>query len=250
MLTFVLSYSYYLLDVVVVEDEEEDEEEEQLDDDVPSDDEEGLRAGMAGMNVGRGATIAEDGTVIHIPPIVAPMMPLIPPIPFYDPEQGYLVEMVILLFSGTCREDLRCTVQPGGKILSVRWTWPEFMLDYTRPEIESKFGTDIFHTESTANQLGVRRLRPQEDEPVHVTMNYELPMQCEEKLPNSAVEFLAYVNTNPEHAGQHCYYLKVRLRGIRKGARAPSIPIIRVVHPRGPRGPPPPAGSGTANNNP
>lgn len=173
-------FLHLLLAVVVAEDEEEDNEEEELDDDVPSDDEEGLRAGMAGMNVGRGATIAEDGTVIHISPIVAPMMPLIPPIPFYDPEQGYFVEMVILLFSGTCREDLRCTVQPGGKILSVRWTWPEFMLDYTRPEIESKFGTDIFHTESTANQLGVRRLRPQEDEPVHVIMNYELPMQCEE----------------------------------------------------------------------
>ena len=110
-------------------------------DDTASDDEGGLRADMAGMNVGgrvggRGATTAEDGTIIHGPPIVAPMMPLIPPVPFYDPElSGFLVEMVFLLFSGTCREDLRCTVQPGGKILSIRWTWPEFILDTSRPEV-------------------------------------------------------------------------------------------------------------------
>ena len=162
--------------------------------------------------------------------------------------------MVLLLFSGTCREDLRCTVQPGGKILSICWTWPEFILDTSRPEVESQFVSDIFHAESTANPLGVRRLRPQEDEPVHVTMNYELPMQCEEKLVDDAVEYLAYVNTNPEHVNQHSYYLKVRLRGVQKGARAPAIPIIRVVRPRGPlpaRGGPPPARGGPlpANNN-
>ena len=231
-----LLLSFVFLVVVDAAKEEDEDEEEQVDEDTASDDEEGLRADMAGMNVGRGATIAEDGTVIHFPPIISPMMPLIPPVPFYDPElSGFLVEMVILLFSGTCREDLRCTVQPGGKILSVRWTWPEFILDSTRPEVESQFGTDIFHAELTANQLGVRRLRPQDDEPVHVTMNYELPMQCEEKLVDGAVEFLAYVNTNPEHVGQHSYYLKVRLRGVRKGARAPAIPGIRVVRPHGPR---------------
>jgi hypothetical protein len=241
-----LSFTVLCL-ILVFAEEEEEEEEEQLEEDIASDDDEGLRAGMAGMNVGRGATITEDGTIIQNPSIVAPMMPLIPPVPFYDPELGYGVEMVFLLFSGTCREDLRCTVQPGGQILSVRWTWPEFILDSTRPEAESRYGADIFHVESTASQLGVCRLRPQEDEPVHVTMNYELPMRCEEMLPDGAVEFLAYENTHPEHSGQHAYYLKVRLRGIRKGARAPSIPIIRVVRPRGP---PPPAGSGRANNNP
>ena len=227
-------------------EDEEEEEEELQEEDVPSDDE-GLRAGMVGINVGRGTIIAEDGIVIHIPSIVAPMMPLIPPVPFYDSElMGFFVEMVILLFSGTCREDLRCTVKPGGMILSVRWTWPEFILASTRPEVESQFGTDVSSVDLVSNQQGVRRLRPQEDEPVHVMMDYELPMQCEEKLADGAVEFLAYENTHPEHVGQHCYYLKVRLRGIRKGARAPAIPIIRVVRPRGP----PPAGQGgPANNN-
>ena len=133
-----LFFFLFLLVVDAGEDEEEEEEEEEeLEEDMVSDNDEGLRAGMAGMNVGRGGTIAEDGTIIHIPSIVAPMMPLIPPVPFYDPEQGYGVEMVFLLFSGTCREDLRCTVQPGGKILSVRWTWPEFILNSTRPEVES-----------------------------------------------------------------------------------------------------------------
>jgi hypothetical protein len=72
-------------------------------------------------------------------------------------------------------------------------------------------------------------------------------MQCEEKLADGAVEYLAYENTNPEHKGQHYYYLKVRLRGIRKGARAPAIPIIRVVRSRSVR-PPPPVGSGAAND--
>ena len=122
--------------------------------------------------------------------------------------------MVFILFSGTCREDLRCTVQPGVKVFSVRWTWTAFILDASRPEIESQFGTDVYHTESTANQLGVSRLRPQEDEPVRITMDYVLPMQCEEKLTNEAIEYLAYENANPEHFGQHCYYMKVRLRGI------------------------------------
>ena len=242
---FLLPLSSFTVLLVVV-DAEDKEEEEQLEEDMTSDDEDGLQLGMAGMNAGRSATTAKDGTVIHFPPIVAPMMPLIPPVPFYDSELGYVVDMVILLFSGTCREDLRCTVQPGGKILSVRWTWPDFILDSTRPEVESQFGTDIFHAESTANQLGVRRLRPQEDEPVHVVMQYELPMQREEKLADGAVEYLAYENTNREHIGQHSYYLKVRLRGIRKGARAPAIPIIRVVRPRSVR-PPPPVGSGAAN---
>jgi hypothetical protein len=62
-------------------------------------------------------------------------------------------------------------VQPGVKILSVRWTWPEFILDSTHLKVERQFGTDIFNAESTANQLGARRLRSQEDKPVHVMMN-------------------------------------------------------------------------------
>jgi hypothetical protein len=77
---FLLPLSSFTVLLVVVDADDEEEEEEQLEEDRTSDDEDGLQAGMAGMNVGRGATIAEDGTVIHFPPIVAPMMPLIPPV--------------------------------------------------------------------------------------------------------------------------------------------------------------------------
>ena len=68
----------------MVENEEEEEQEEEHQDTI-SDEEKGVRAGVARMNVGATST-TEDGTIIHFPPIVAPMMPLISPVPvlFYD----------------------------------------------------------------------------------------------------------------------------------------------------------------------
>ena len=82
-----------------------------------------------------------------------------------------------------------------------------------------------------AHMHGVHHLCPQADQPVYTDMVFDLCIQCDEHIRSDNVEFLALLHPDPEHAGQHIYYLKVRLNGVCIGNRAPTIRQIRVVHP-------------------
>lgn len=138
--------------------------------------------------------------------------------------------------SGTRCQDLRITVLPGGLVLSVRWTWPEFLLAFKRPEVESATGADIYYAETMAHQHSVCRLRPQDDEPVCVTIKYDRPIQCDKQIPENAIKCLAF--QDDDRSAWHSCYLKVRLRGVRQGTHTPAIPVICVVRAPGAGAPP------------
>jgi hypothetical protein len=139
--------------------------------------------------------------------------------------------MTFLVFSGTRSEDLRISVRPGGESLVIEWKVPDFLIDNDRLRYESGGAVAPSDHESTAHRQGVRRLRGQSDENVLFEMVYPTPIQVEEQLAPDAFEFNAWQHTDPNHRGQHIYYLRVHLNGVRSSYNAVSVPAIRVVGP-------------------
>jgi hypothetical protein len=164
----------------------------------------------------------------HQPGIVSPMMPMIPAVPYLVPG-GQEVMMDFLLFSGTSRDDLRIRTKHKGRIVEIQWTMPPWFMDVDRLGYESNGEVGNMTSQANAHQEGVRRLRARDDVPVVFTMEYDIPIQVEQRMHPDDIQMLAMQNENRGHEGQFIYYLRLRFRGIADGYVAPAIPAIRFL---------------------
>ena len=143
---------------------------------------------------------------------------------------GERVAFNFLLPSGTTLEDVQVEVKPGGRILLVTVTVPDFFLDAERLGFETNDRVGDFRDESIAHQQGVRQLRAHVGARVVVPMEYTIPIQVEEQLSADDINYMAFPHPSRNYENQYICYLTVHLRGFNTGYNSARSPAqIRVL---------------------
>jgi hypothetical protein len=88
-------------------------------------------------------------------------------------------------------------VLPGAKFLLLTWAVPVFFLDIDRLGFETDGNVDDLHTQSVAQQEGVRELRAHANERVLIPMEYTIPIRVDEQLTPDDINYIAFLITKP-----------------------------------------------------
>ncbi len=135
---------------------------------------------------------------------------------WHDSNGNERCSIDMLLFSACTRDQLRVTVEKGGRKLKVEYLYPESFLATNRLNLQSSGNVTMNHSKATALAKAVRDLRASfKHDAVKSSFLVKLPIKCEEQPYDQdceGVEVVMYCHHDELYAAEKQYYYMLHVQ--------------------------------------